>query len=218
MKIAKVEVIPLSMATDDVPPRRRVYCVIKLTTDDGLVGWGEATDNFGHSMPMAVKAVIEEKIQWALLDQNPLRLEELIYRVRRETYRYGGFRELMAQALSGVEIALWDIRGKALGQPVSELLGAFRDRVPIYASNKVALTEDAAYQYEFCRPYLERGVKHVKVRIGKDFEWDAAFIRQCREVFGPGIRLLVDGKYNYTADSAVRMSRVLAENDIWHFE
>jgi L-alanine-DL-glutamate epimerase-like enolase superfamily enzyme len=218
MKIAKVEVIPLSLPTDDVPPRRRFYCVIKLTTDEGLVGWGECTDSFGQSSPMTIKALVEEKVQWTLLDQDPRRLEELISRVRRDMYRYGGFRDLLMQAISGIEIALWDIRGKLLGQPVYELLGAFRDRLAIYASGKPAFTEDAHYQVEFNKPFLDRGVKTVKVRIGKDFEWDAAFIRQCREVFGPDMRLFVDGKYNYTADSAIRMSRVLADNGMYYFE
>ena len=55
MKINSVEVIPLSYATDDVPPRRRYFAVVKVTTDDGIVGWGEAGDSFGHSSPITVR-------------------------------------------------------------------------------------------------------------------------------------------------------------------
>ncbi len=218
MQIKKVEVIPLSLATDDVPPRRRYYAVFKLTTDDGLVGWGEATDSFGHSSPMTLKALVAEKVQWSLLYQDPLKLEELIARVRRDTYRYGGFRDLLMEAISGIEIALCDIRGKALGQPVSALLGAYRDKVEIYASGKPAFTEDAHYQLEFNKPFLDRGVKTVKIRIGNNFEWDERFVRQAREVFPAEIRLFVDGKYNYTADSAIRMAHVLADIGAYYFE
>jgi L-alanine-DL-glutamate epimerase-like enolase superfamily enzyme len=218
MKIKKVEVIPLSLPTDDVPPRRRYYCVIKISTDDGLVGWGECTDSFGHSSPLTIRALMQEKVQWALLDQDPLQLEELIHRVRRDTYRYGGFRDLLMQAISGVEIALWDIRGKVLGKPVSELLGKYRDKLEVYASGKPAFTVGADYQVEFNKPFLDRGVKTVKVRIGNNFDWDAQFMRDCRDVFGDDMRLFVDGKYNYTAASAIRMSYVLADVGAYYFE
>ena len=63
MKITSAEVMPLSYATDDVPPRRRYFAVLKVATDEGVVGWGEAGDSFGHSSPMTVKALVEEKLQ-----------------------------------------------------------------------------------------------------------------------------------------------------------
>ena len=218
MKIKKVEVLPLSHRTDDVPPRQRFFAPFKVTTDEGLVGWGEASDSFGHSSPATLKALVEEKVQWVLLDQDPLQLEELMARVRRDLYRYLGFRELVMQAVSAIEIALWDIRGKVFGKPISEILGAYRDRVKIYASGKPAFEEAAEYHLEFNRPLLERGVKTVKIRIGNNFEWDAQFVREAREAFASDIQLFVDGKYNYTTDSAIRMSHVLADVGAYYFE
>ncbi len=218
MKITNVEVIPLSYYGDDEPPRQRFFAPFKITTDEGVVGWGEASDSFGHSSPMTLKALVQEKVQWTLLDQNPLQLEELVTRMRRDLYRYLGFHDLVMQAASAVEIALWDIRGKVLGKPVSELLGVYRDEVEIYASGKPAFAEDAAYHIDFNKPLLDNGVSTVKIRIGNNFDWDAAFVRQAREEFGPDIRLFVDGKYNYTTDSAIKMSHILHEIGAFYFE
>ena len=139
-------------------------------------------------------------------------------RIRQDMYRYGGFRELMMQVISAVDIALWDIRGKVLGRSVSELLGRRRDRVEIYASGKPAFDVGADYHLEFNRPLLDRGVKTVKIRIGNTFDWDAAFVHEARDVFPDDIALAVYGKYNYTADSAITMSQVLGEAGIEYFE
>ncbi len=218
MRIVGVEVIPLSYPTDDVPPRRRFCAVFKITTDEGVVGWGEAGDSFGHSSPVTLKALMKEKVQWALLDQNPLQMEELLSRVRRDMYRYTGFRGLITQAISAVEIALWDIRGKTLGKSISELLGKHRDRLEIYASGKPAFDVPAEWHVEFNQPFLERGVKTVKLRIGDTFDSDARFVREAREVFSDDIRLFVDGKYNYTTDSAIRMAHILSDVGIEFFE
>jgi D-galactarolactone cycloisomerase len=220
MKIADVEVIAANYRTEEKPPRVRSFALVKLTTSDGLVGWGEACDNFGHSTPLTLKAFMDEKLRWVLVGQDPRRLEALMWRVRQDANRYSGFRELTMQALSAVEIALWDIRGKLAQRPVSELLGRFRDELDLYSSSNVAfeVASPADYQLEFNRPLLERGVKNVKIRIGNSFEWDAAFVRAARAKFPRDVRIMVDGKYNYSTDSAIRMSKILAENDIFWFE
>jgi L-alanine-DL-glutamate epimerase-like enolase superfamily enzyme len=220
MKIEDVQVIPANYRTDEKPPRVRSFALLKIITSEGLVGWGEACDNFGHSTPLTLKAFVDEKLRWVLIGQDPRRLEALMWRVRQDTNRYSGFRELTMQALSAVEIALWDIRGKLAGKSISELLGRFRDHLEIYSSSNVAfeVASPADYQLEFNRPLLERGVTNVKIRIGNNFDWDAAFVRAARSKFPRDVRLMIDAKYNYTTDSAIRMSRILAENDIFWFE
>ena len=217
MKITSVEAIPLSYATDDLPPRRRSFVILKVTTDEGVVGWGEAGDSFGHSSPMTAKALVEEKVQWVLVGQDPL-LDDLMFRARQDLYRYTGFRELISQVLSAVDIALWDIRGKAADQSVADLLGKKRDRVEIYASGKPAFDVGPEYHREFNGPLLERGVTSVKLRIGNTFDWDEQFVREARDVFDDDITLSIDGKYNYTTDSAIRMANILGELGIYYFE
>ena len=106
MKINDVQVIAANYRTDEKPPRVRSFALVKVTTSDGLVGWGEACDNFGHSTPLTLKAFFDEKLRWVLIGQDPRRLEALMWKVRQDTNRYSGYRELTMQALSAVEIAL----------------------------------------------------------------------------------------------------------------
>ena len=225
MKLRAVETelyhIPLSAPMEDAVhgvQEEFSLIVVKVTTDDGVVGWGEAGDSFGHSAPRTLQTLFEEKLQWVLLDQDPLDIGSLIGRVRQDMYRYSGFRELIMQAISAVDIALWDILGKVEGKSVAELLGKRRDSIEIYASGKPAFDVGADYHLDFNRPLLERGVTAVKIRIGNSFDWDARFVREAREVFPQEVRLAVDGKYNYTPDAAIDMAHVLGEVGIDYFE
>src|SRR5216684_6260289 len=133
MKITGVTVIPASYATDDNPPFRRSFAALRLDTDEGVTGWGEASDCYGHRYPLTLKALFEETVQWLLLGRDPLPLEDLMWNLRRTLYAPLGARGLVIQALSAVDIALWDIRGKMLGKSVSYLLGRKRESVPLYA-------------------------------------------------------------------------------------
>jgi L-alanine-DL-glutamate epimerase-like enolase superfamily enzyme len=218
MKITGVTVIPASYATDDNPPFRRSFAVVRLDTDEGVTGWGEASDCYGHRYPLTLKALFEETMQWLLLGRDPLPLEDLMRNLRRTLYAPLGARGLVIQALSAIDIALWDIRGKVLGTSVSELLGRKRESVPLYAAGKPALYEPPERNAEFFGPLLERGVTAVKVRTGRDFEWDRAMVEQVRELLPDGIEMFVDGKYNYTPDSARRFARVLAGIGVEIFE
>lgn len=218
MKITAVTVIPASYATDDNPPFRRSFAVVRLDTDEGVTGWGEASDCYGHRYPLTLKALFEETVQWLLVGQDPTALEELMWRLRRSLYAPLGARGLVIQALSAVDIALWDIRGKLLGKSISEMLGRKRERVQLYAAGKPALYEPPEWNVEFFAPLLERGVTAAKVRTGRDFEWDRAMVERVRELLPDGIEMFVDGKYNYTPESARRFARVLAGIGVEIFE
>lgn len=218
MKITAVTVIPASYATDDTPPFRRSFAVVKIETDEGVTGWGEASDCYGHRYPLTLKALFEETVQWLLLGQDPTALEHLMWRLRRSFYAPLGARGLVIQALSAVDIALWDIRGKVLGRSVSELLGRKRETVPLYAAGKPALYQPPESNIEFFAPLLERGVKAAKVRTGRDFEWDRAMVQRVRELLPDDVEMYVDGKYNYTPQSAARFAHVLGDLDVRAFE
>ena len=158
MKITGVTVVPASYATDDNPPFRRSCAVLRLDTAEGVTGWGAASDCYGHRYPLTLKALFEETVQWLLLGRDPQPLEDLMWNLRRALYAPLGARGLVIQALSAVDIALWDIRGKLLGRSVSDLLGRKRDSVPLYAAGKPALYEPPEWNVEFFAPLLERGV------------------------------------------------------------
>jgi D-galactarolactone cycloisomerase len=218
MKIREIKVIPLSYEIDDKPARKRFFALVKVTTDDGIVGWGEASDCYGHHLAMTVKAYVEEQLQWWFLDRDPRDVESLVDGVRQQIYRYHGNRELVIQALSAVEIALWDIRGKVLGKPICELLGKYRERIPIYAADRPAFFVSAEGRMEWLGPLLDKGVSTIKIRIGHNFKDDEKFVRAFRKVVSDDIRLFVDGKYNYTPDSAIKMAAVLDEIGVSCFE
>jgi L-alanine-DL-glutamate epimerase-like enolase superfamily enzyme len=218
MKIADVQVIPLSYAIDDKPPRRRFFAVLKLTTDEGLVGWGEASDCYGHMHPLTIKALVDEDLRWLLLGQDPRPLEQLVRRIRNKSYHHLGARELVMQAISAIEIALWDIRGKLASKPISELLGAYRTAIPLYSGGKPAFFDPPDEHLAFFEPSFARGISIAKIRTGHTLEWDCEFVRTMRGVLPSSVDIFVDGKYNYSPDGAIRMSHVLADVGALFFE
>jgi L-alanine-DL-glutamate epimerase-like enolase superfamily enzyme len=165
-----------------------------------------------------VQALFSETIQWLLLGQDPTHLEELIGRLRRSLFAPLGGRGIVIEALSAVDIALWDIRGKVLGRSVSELIGRTRDSVELYAAGRPSLYEPPEANVEFLTDLLDRGVRAAKVRTGRDFAWDEQMVRRVRELLPPDVEMFVDGKYNYTPSSALRFARVLAEIGVHTFE
>src|SRR5215472_1227346 len=137
MKITGIQAIPLAIPLKPMSPASawtagtRKQIVVRVLTDQGLTGIGEA---FGYGAPLAVCAVIDESLAPLLVGQDPSRIEALVDLMHRGTMIYGR-RGLAMFAISGVEIALWDLLGKALGASVSVLLGgAVRPSLPTYAS------------------------------------------------------------------------------------
>jgi L-alanine-DL-glutamate epimerase-like enolase superfamily enzyme len=218
VKITAVEIIPLSYAINDNPPRRRFFAVLKVSTDEGVVGWGEASDCYGHSHPLTVRALFEEKIKWMLIGQDPRPLDQLMVRLRRHLYHPLGARELVIQCLSAVDIALWDIRGKLENRPISAILGAHRDRLSLYAATKPAFHEPIELHLARIERLTARGVRAAKLRVGRDLHWDETYVREMRALVPPEVELLVDGKYNYYPDSAIRLAQVLGEIGAVYFE
>src|SRR5215813_15450263 len=137
MKITAVEAICLAIPMKPLDPpsawtgSTRKQIVVRVKTDAGITGVGEA---FAYGAPLAVCNVIEESLAPMLVGQDPLRIEYLVDLMHRGTMIYGR-RGLAMFAISGVDIALWDLLGKVLDAPVSALLGgATRTRLPAYAS------------------------------------------------------------------------------------
>src|SRR5262245_12684310 len=137
MKITAIQAITLAIPIKPMTPPSpwsggtRKQLVVRVTTDEGATGTGEA---FGYGAPLAVANVIEESLAPLLIGQDPRRIDALVDLMHRGTMIYGR-RGLGMFAISGVEIALWDLLGRALDAPVWALLGgAMRPRLPAYAS------------------------------------------------------------------------------------
>ena len=110
------------------------YFFLRIDTDDGLTGYGEACDSYGCSYAGVLGAVVNDAYAPLLIDEELMAVEPLVERLRLHTRRRLGDQWIAPQARSAVEIALWDLVGKAAGRSVSALMGRVRDRVHVYAS------------------------------------------------------------------------------------
>lgn len=179
--------------------------LVTVTTDDGLVGHGEAKPAVGSAgNAAAIVAIVQQELRPQLVGADPAAINALWHRVYNGSraplaLRAGrampvlGRRGVHQAALAGVDLALWDLAGKRHGVPVLQLLGgACRERVPAYASGGWA--ESSAIGQELAR-YTAQGFRAVKMRIGAmDGGVDSSLrrVRAAREALGPGVELMVD--------------------------
>lgn len=193
---------------------RRAHVLVEIECDDGTTGWGEC---LGPARPNA--AVVAAYAGW-LIGQNPMETERLwatLYNALRDQ----GQRGLAVTALSGIDMALWDIKGKALGVPVSVLLGGrWRDSVRAYATGSfkrdgVDRVADNAQEMAQRR---DEGFHACKIKIGFGVAEDLRVIAAVREAIGPDMRLMIDANHGYTVTEAIRLGRAAAVHDIDWFE
>jgi len=193
---------------------RRAHVLVEIECDDGTIGWGECLG------PARANATVVAAYAGWLVGQNPLETEK-IWATLYNALRDQGQRGLTVTALSGIDIALWDIKGKALGQPVSMLLGGrWRESVRGYATGSfrrdgVDRVEDNASEMA---EHRAQGFHACKIKIGFGVEEDLRVIRAVREAIGHEMRLMIDANHGYTVGEAVRLGRAAAEFDIDWFE
>jgi len=206
-------------------------CLVEIDTDAGLTGLGEAkvgVGNLGHYA--ALVTLIDRELAPLLVGRDPrdvTALWELLYNGSRAHYvgRHGrtfpivGRRGITLSAISGIDIALWDLLGKSLGQPVWRLLGGrLRDRIPAYASGGWAPVGDVGKQLA---QYVERGHRAVKMRVGlqdKSVDDSAARVREAREMLGPEVGLMVDAHGTWSVREAQRFARKVENCDLGWLE
>ncbi len=206
--------------------------LVRITTESGIVGHGEAKSQVGSgSVNHALVSQIEDELGPKLIGQDARqisRLYEEVYNDSRAHYalaRGRGFpvlgrRGLLISALSGVDIALWDILGQHLGVPVWQLLGGrTHASLPAYASGGWAPADSIGEQL---MGYVEKGgFKAVKMRVGvADGEprHSAARVRAAQEALGPEIDLMVDAHGTYATAEAKRFCRMVADCNLAWFE
>lgn len=193
---------------------RRTHCLVEIVCDDGTTGWGEC---LGPALANA--AIVATYADW-LLGCDPLETEKLwlkLYNALRDQ----GQRGLTITALSGIDIALWDIKGKHFGVPISTLLGGrFRDSVRAYATGSFKrdgvdrVADNAQEMASHCAAGFHAG----KIKIGFGVEEDLAVIRAVRAAVGPEMRLMVDANHGYDVLEAIAFGRRAHEFDLDWFE
>ncbi len=241
MKIVDVEAMVLDTGKNYPNPAEaaeahgvRFVSLVKITTDEGITGWSdvETQPHVGRAIvnePPPCGAIGFESLKSALVGEDPLERE----RLWQKMYRYVGYYGRQGagmQMMSGIDIALWDIAGKAFRQPVSTLLGArYHERVKGYASTLFRPTPDDMKRA--VEGYLKQGFKAMKFGwgvFGTDLALDVALVRAAREEAGPDIDLMVDpGWYAMNPDAPwrprplkdwIRLVRNLEELDIFWLE
>jgi L-alanine-DL-glutamate epimerase-like enolase superfamily enzyme len=154
-----------------------------------------------------------------VIGEDPFAYEYLWHRMYQGSL-YHGRRGAAIQAMSGVDLALWDIMGKALGLPVYKLLGGgFRNSVRAYAS--ALFGDDLAHTADKVKGYVDQGFSAVKMGwepMGPDAEHDTALVRTMREAAGPHVDVLVDAGLCWDAKTAIQRARRFAEYDIFWLE
>ncbi|MBI2456283.1 MAG: mandelate racemase/muconate lactonizing enzyme family protein [candidate division NC10 bacterium] len=201
--------------------RDRASLLVQVLTDEGIEGWGEGGQTGPPELP---KVAVDVSLKPLLLGQDPFDSEVLWERMYDVTRDYGQKGTLIG-AISGVDIALWDIKGKATGKPVHKLLGgAFREAVTPYAPGlyyKGArnLTDQIAILSDEARHLLSLGMRAIKMKVGfLHPHEDVRLVAAIRKVVGEDVRLMVDANHAYNAYSAIEMARALAPYDITWFE
>jgi L-alanine-DL-glutamate epimerase-like enolase superfamily enzyme len=207
VKITDVEAIVLRQATIDegIADGSQDDLVVLVHTDEGLTGVGEV-----DSSPEVVRSLLESNgshavatgLRDALIGEDPLDVERLWQKMYRSVI-YFGRRGIAVHAISGLDIALWDLKGKALGKPVCELLGTpLRDRVRAYAS--MLMPDTPGEVAERVGALRDEGFTAVKLGwgpLGQDASRDVALAAAAKEAGGEGVEIMIDSGLGYVADA-----------------
>jgi L-alanine-DL-glutamate epimerase-like enolase superfamily enzyme len=184
------------------PGATRDIVVVKITTADGIEGVGVTF--FGARMTGALKVAVDE-LGAVAVGANPHHVARIAEKLQQAagTSGPGG---LFTLALSAIDTALWDIRGKALGLPLASLLGGYRERVPAYASGALMRTLSLDEVVTAAGRLVERGWTAMKTQLalpsGTEPEQEVDRIRRVREVIGPQVRLMCDINQRWTVPEA----------------
>lgn len=216
MKITDIKAIPISFRVPQGnavvlgigATTKRDAIVVRVRTSEGLVGYGEAHP--GRS-PGAVVSLIHNTIAPLLIGMNATDCVGAWQRVHRMQLSSHGMGAGACLALSGVDMALWDIRGKAANMPLYELLGGSRRSIPAYAGGIALGFQPVNALVEEAREYVGRGYKALKLRIGDSAARDIERIRAVRAALGPDIDILTDANTAYTIADVRKVLPVLAE-------
>ena len=190
---------------------QRSTTLVKVTTDDGLVGWGEG----------AAASLIDGLLAPLLIGQDPMDRAGLWERMFHALYNGNNAVGLAGSALSALDIALWDLAGKATGLPICALLGGkVRDKVAVYATGLYYTEGEFPDRLlDEARGYVAAGFKGMKTKVGGlSIAEDVARVRALRDAIGPDIHLMVDANEAYNATTAIRIGQKLAELDLVWFE
>ena len=226
MKITKIEVIPLSYPLERpimdsrLRYEKRDVLLIQVETDAGIIGIGESAV---HGNAIAIVATAVKELASCIEGENPFYIERIWEKLYQRSMQYGR-RGISIMALSGIDIAFWDIIGQAAGLPLYKVLGGFRNEIPAYASGGFyAEGKNIEKLSEEMHSYIDQGFLAVKMKIGRkpspllpeykvcytSLEEDLARVKAVRKVIGEKITLMLDANNAWDVKTAIRVIREL---------
>ena len=224
MKIASCQVTTLSVPEDDplanMPEeagRMRPIVILRLRTDQGIEGIGLTF--YGARVTRALHAAVED-LAALTVGEDPMCIEAIVAKLRRAADSCGPA-GLFTLALSAIDIALWDIKGKALEQPLWKLLGGHRDRVPTYASGSLrrGLSDDQAQRA--AQILIQKGFREMKTQMALPGHPTPAEevrrVRVVREAIGPDIKLMCDINQRWRPEQAIQIGHRVEDEGVGLF-
>lgn len=192
----------------------RRICIVKVTTDSGHVGWGE-----GYGPADVVSAGVNHLSKF-IIGANPLQTETIwstMYRRALDYARSG----VLVSAISAIDVALWDLKGKILEQPVHLLLGGKkRDTITPYATGLYFSKSDDLVQslVDEANHYVSLGFKALKMKVGLTIDQDIEHVKRVRSAIGPDMKLMIDANHAYNLREAIALAKAVEPYNISWFE
>lgn len=183
--------------------------LVQIHTDEGLVGIGEAP---GPTLP-TIRTIIDAELSQFLVGQDPLRIEWLVHRMEEFSRNWS---RIANYAIAGIEIALHDLKGKALGVPVAELLGGFcQRRAPVVGYLFIDEPEANARK---AAAFVDAGYTELKLKVGRDFGQDHDTIAAIRDAVGVDVKIRIDANMIWSVPAAISWIRGLEKFDLQYVE
>jgi L-alanine-DL-glutamate epimerase-like enolase superfamily enzyme len=183
--------------------------IVELHTDEGVVGVGEAP---GPTLP-TIETIIGLEFAQFLVGQDPLRTEWLVHRLEEYSRNWAA---IAAYAIAGVEMALYDLKGKVLGAPVVELLGGFgRESVPVVG---YLFIDEPEANADRAASFVASGHTELKPKVGRDLAQDYDTIAAIRDRVGYDVKLRIDANMNWSVPAAIKWIRALEKFDLQYVE
>lgn len=231
MKITKVTPWLLHAPAAYRDGRKGEYIFVEVNTDEGITGWGEVTTTY----PVANRAVcaVLQQLDELIAGDDPTYIDRIWHKIFR-AFTYMGSRGASANAISGIDIALWDIRGKALGRPIHELLGgAVRDAIDLYThpspnigpeeaarqTKEIVESGHTAMKFDPFPTYAEERNGYLTGKMDPAGEDEGAAVTAAiREAAGPAMELLIDAHGRFDVPTSVRLARRVQQYNIAWWE
>lgn len=213
---ASAHALPIHYPLLEGPRGRRPFAVVEVETEDGLIGHGMAAS----FLVGAILPIIRDDVLPAVRDLDPRDLELIHHRLKKVLSNRGLMTGVNLQALSCLDIALWDLIGKQAGRSVAQLLGGFHDHAPVYWTYGFGIY-DGDQLVELARNLVAEGNRCLKVLVAtaeQGWRGDAQRVRRVREAVGPNVELAIDANEGFALDEAMALCRALEDLDLAWFE